>query len=236
MTTHDPARLAELHERMEIAYRHIASDGGPTRALLIALSEDLPEVIRALKTYCETLDIKCPKNDELTRINDQLRQRMAELNESLSNHCACEHDGRGELISECEEHRKQRQRAADLEAALESADAEMSCIRHDALERDRQLRQRVATLEQDCSALRDQRNTLAAVLKQYEVNEPLLRERVAELEYDLDLYKHRVQELEQTTTVESVEPTEPRDGDGIITPDGEWKRVDGAWEKQNDAE
>lgn len=45
-------------------------------------------------------------------------EAIAELREHLAAHCACTHDGRGNLESECQEHEEQRLRAEKAEAAL----------------------------------------------------------------------------------------------------------------------
>lgn len=57
--------------------------------------------------------IKCYKNQIAT-----LQKQCEELRRDLNNHCACEHDGRGELTSECQEHEDLRTRAEKAEAEV----------------------------------------------------------------------------------------------------------------------
>jgi hypothetical protein len=49
---------------------------------------------------------------------DALEDRITALQEQLASHCGCQHDGRGSLIAECQQHREDRMAYTPVEDVL----------------------------------------------------------------------------------------------------------------------
>jgi hypothetical protein len=71
--------------------------------------------------YDQQLADALRENAELRQSLVALRTELTEAREALNSCCACQHDGRGTLTSECEHHQGERERAEHAEAERDTA-------------------------------------------------------------------------------------------------------------------
>jgi hypothetical protein len=84
-------------------------------------ADKIEQLQRDRSTWKKAADEQLLRAEGLEDEIEQLRRELDEAREISNNSCACVSDGRGELISECQEHERIREEAERYRKAIEDA-------------------------------------------------------------------------------------------------------------------